>query len=91
MKTTITTLTAVAALMAGISIASAQSMNSPSTSSSSGQPQATGSGKFCIETSKGAGNVQCKYASMTACEKDAQAQGLQCSPNPKSGTTGSKN
>jgi hypothetical protein len=86
---TVTTLTAVAALIAGISIASAQSMNSPS--SQSGKPQATGSGKFCIEVSKGAGSVQCKYASMTACEKDAQAQGLQCSPNPNSGTTGSKN
>jgi hypothetical protein len=84
---TITTLTAVAALIAGISVASAQSMNSPSD-----QPgrQASGSGKFCIEVSKG-GSVQCKYASISACEKDAQPQGLQCSPNPKSGTTGSKN
>jgi exo-beta-1,3-glucanase (GH17 family) len=87
---TITTLTAVAALIAGISVASAQSMNSPSPSGSSGK-QAAGSGKFCIEVSKGSGSVQCKYASMTACEKDAQAQGLQCSPNPNSGTTGSKN
>jgi hypothetical protein len=86
---TITTLTAVAALIAGISVASAQTM-SP-TSPSGGARQAAGSGKFCIEISKGSGSVQCKYASMTACEKDAQAQGLQCSPNPNSGTTGSKN
>jgi uncharacterized membrane protein len=82
----ITTLTAVAALIAGISVASAQGMSSQS------EPgrQASGSGKFCIEVSKG-GSVQCKYASITACEKDAQPQGLQCSPNPKAGTTGSKN
>lgn len=91
-----TALTAVAVLIAGISVASAQGMNStspmnsPSSSSTSSPSQAIGNGKFCIEVSKG-GSVQCKYASMTACEKDAQAQGLQCSPNPNSGTTGSKN
>jgi hypothetical protein len=51
---------------------------------------ATGSGKFCIEVSKGGGSVQCKYASVTACEKDAQVQGLQCSPNPNLGTTGAR-
>jgi hypothetical protein len=50
---------------------------------------ATGSGKFCIETSKG-GSLQCKYVSNAACEKDAQAQGLRCAPNPNLGTTGSK-
>ena len=119
---TITTLTAVAALIVGMSIAVAQnaggsaapgaspsninkgSDDSTKASSQSGneskstamQPgnmhksaNATGSGKFCIEVSKG-GSVQCKYASVTACEKDAQAQGLQCSPNPNLGTTGAK-
>lgn len=86
---TITTLTAVAALIAGISVASAQSSMSPSSPSSAAR-QATGSGKFCIEVSKG-GSLQCKYASIAACEKDGQAQGLQCSPNPNLGTTGSKN
>jgi hypothetical protein len=63
-------------------------MNSPS--SKSGGRDATGNGKFCIEVSKG-GALQCKYASITACEKDGQPQGLDCSPNPKLGTTGSKN
>jgi hypothetical protein len=84
---TISTLTAVAALIAGISAASAQGM-----SSQSGQPgrQASGSGKFCIEESKG-GSLQCQYASITACEKDAQPLGLECMPNPRSATTGSKN
>ncbi|HEY4141597.1 MAG TPA: DUF3551 domain-containing protein [Pseudolabrys sp.] len=85
---TITTLTAVAALIAGISVASAQTMNPPS--ASGGGRQATGSNKFCIEVSKG-GSVECTYASITACEKDAQPRGLECSPNPKLGTTGSKN
>ena len=85
---TITTLTAVAALLAGISVASAQGTMG-SQSSPSGARQASGSGQFCIEVSKG-GALQCKYASITACEKDAQPQGLQCSPNPNSGTTGSK-
>jgi len=89
---TLTTLTVVAALLAGVSIASAQMSPSTSSSGSSSMNKsanATGSGKFCIETSKG-GSLQCKYASVTACEKDAQAQGLQCSPNPKLGTTGAK-
>lgn len=85
---TITTLTAVAALIAGISMASAQGM-APQSGASAGR-QATGTGKFCIEVSKG-GATQCKYASITACQKDAQPQGLQCSPNPSLGTTGSKN
>ena len=93
---TLTTLTAVAALIAGLSIASAQTttpksgaMAPPSSSSSMGQQAATGSGKFCIETSAG-GSLNCKYASLAACEKDAKTQNLNCSPNPKSSTTGAK-
>ncbi len=97
---TLTTLTAVAALIAGLSIANAQTatpqsgaksgaMGSSSSSSSMGQQAATGSGKFCIETSAG-GSLNCKYASLSACEKDAKTQNLNCSPNPKSSTTGAK-
>ena len=93
---TLTTLTAVAALVAGLSIASAQTttpksgaMGSSSSSSSMGQQAATGSGKFCIETSAG-GSLNCKYASLAACQKDAKAQNLNCSPNPNGGTTGAK-
>ncbi|HEY1472522.1 MAG TPA: hypothetical protein VGF53_00400 [Pseudolabrys sp.] len=92
---TLTTLTAVAALIAGMSIASAQT-SPPSSSGAGGSmsnsgatANATGSGKFCIEVSKG-GSLQCKYASNAACEKDAQPQGLRCAPNPNQGTTGSK-
>jgi exo-beta-1,3-glucanase (GH17 family) len=84
----LTAFVAAAALLAGISAASAQ-MSPSGGSSMSKSANATGSGKFCIETSKG-GSLQCKYASITACQKDAQPQGLRCSPNPKSGTTGAK-
>jgi hypothetical protein len=52
-------------------------------------PQATGNAAFCIATSAG-GPLNCKYASLAACEKDAKPQNLNCSPNPKKGTTGSK-
>jgi hypothetical protein len=88
---TLTTLTAVAALIAGLSIASAQSpMSQDKSGSMSKSPtQATGNGKFCIETSAG-GSWDCKYASLAACEKDAKPQNRQCNPNPNSGTTGSR-
>jgi hypothetical protein len=80
----ITTLTAIAALFVGISLASAQNSGSMNSDKST---NATGNGKFCIEISKGGGK-ECTYASMAACEKDAQPNGLQCSPNTS--TTGSK-
>jgi hypothetical protein len=88
MMKTLTTLTAVAALVAGISIAQAQ--GTMGTSSSGMQaPQTTGNAAFCIATSPG-GPLNCKYASLAACEKDAKPQNLNCSPNPKKSTTGSK-
>jgi len=94
---TLTTLTAVAALIAGMSIASAQmsppSSSPGSTGASSGttgtSKQAIGTGKFCIETSPG-GALNCKYASLAACQQDAKANNRQCAPNPNSGTTGAK-
>ncbi len=95
---TLTTLTAAAALIAGMSLASAQMSPSGSSSGSTGasgatsgtsQQQTTGSGKYCIEASPG-GALNCKYASLSACEKDAKPLNRQCSPNPNSGTTGSK-
>jgi hypothetical protein len=87
---TLATLTAVAALIAGVSIANAQmSPTSKSSGASSGMSQqATGTGRYCIETSPG-GALNCKYASLAACQKDAKAQSQTCAPNPKS-TTGSK-
>jgi hypothetical protein len=114
---TFTTLATVAALIAGISVASAQNAGgntapggSPSNINkgmSTGTPMSgqsgtesggaamrkggmdkqAGNSPFCIEISKG-GSLECKYASLSACEKDAKAQGLQCSP--RAATTGSK-
>ncbi|MGE5166059.1 MAG: hypothetical protein ACM3IH_18810 [Sphingobacteriales bacterium] len=91
---TLTTLTAVAALIAGVSVAQAQgTMGKPNSSSTSGSnmqaPQTIGNAAFCINTSA-SGALNCKYASMAACEKDAKPQNLNCSPNPKKSTTGSK-
>jgi len=112
---TITTLTAVAALLAGITVASAQmdrpadnnranatqynsqaadpanSTRSSGAAPSAGSQQAMGNAPFCITTSASNGSLNCKYASMAACETDAKPQNYQCSPNPKKmGTTGSK-
>jgi hypothetical protein len=86
---TLTTLTAVAALIVGVSIAAAQGSMGSSMDKGSGPPKTTGNAAFCINTSE-SGALNCKYASMAACEKDAQPQNLQCSPNPSKGTTGSK-
>jgi hypothetical protein len=85
---TLTTLTAVAAMIAGISITSAQtsSMDKSDTMGSS-STQATGSGKFCIKGASGA--LNCQYASLSACQKVIKGS-ESCSPNPNSGTTGSK-
>jgi hypothetical protein len=88
---TLTTLTAIAALAAGMSFAQAQGTMSPPSSSGSGMgtPQQIGNAPFCINTSA-SGGLNCKYASLAACEKDAKPQNLNCSPNPKKSTTGSK-
>jgi len=93
---TLTTLTAVAALLAGLSIASAQTSSSTMQKGSMGAGSSTmskqatvGNGKYCIETTPG-GSLNCKYASLTACQKDAKAGSASCSPNPNLGTTGAK-
>ena len=82
---TLTTLAAVAALVAGLSVAQAQGTMGKTGSAL----QTTGNAAFCIATAPG-GALNCKYASMAACEKDAKPQNLNCSPNPKKSTTGSK-
>ncbi len=87
---TLTTFTTIAALIAGVSLAQAQgTMGSPSPGSTVQKSQTIGTSPFCISTS-GSGGLNCKYASMAACEKDAKAQNLNCSPNPNKSTTGSK-
>jgi hypothetical protein len=120
---TLTTLTAVAALIAGMSIASAQNAGGPAPAGSSpsnlnaGSPTGTkdkaqsgnesgaagmkssgktaknitGKGKFCITTAAGSTGMDCKFATMEACQTEAKQQRRQCSPNPNmGGTTGMK-
>jgi hypothetical protein len=90
MMKTLTTLTAVAALVAGVSFAQAQgTMSPPPAGGTMQKSQTIGNSPFCINMSAG-GGLNCKYASMAACEKDAKAQNLNCSPNPNKGTTGSR-
>ena len=93
---TLTTLTAVVALIAGMSIASAQT--SPSKSMDKGAAAtkmapapkvAANNGKFCIEATAG-GALNCKFATLAACEKAAKPNKQTCAPNPKLGTTGAK-
>jgi hypothetical protein len=85
---TLTAVATVAALVAGISAASAQgsSMDQKGTMGGSSQ-RVIGSGKFCITGAGGA--LSCKFASLAACQKAAKSSET-CAPRPSS-TTGSKN
>lgn len=53
------------------------------------QAKTIGNGKFCVETTPG-GAWNCKFASMSACEKEGKPNNRQCYPNPKGATTGSR-
>ena len=87
---TLATFTAIAALIAGVSFAQAQgTMGSPSSGTTIQKSQTVGNSPFCINISA-SGGLNCKYASMAACEKDAKPQNLNCSPNPNKSTTGSR-
>ncbi len=49
----------------------------------------TGNGRYCVEQSPGSFEKYCNFATLKACQKQAQPQFLRCMPNPKHGTTGS--
>ncbi len=84
---TLTTLAAVAALIAGISVASAQARRWTRAARWAAAPRsATGTGKFCINGAGGA--LNCQYASLSACQKAAKGSET-CQARPSS-TTGSK-
>jgi hypothetical protein len=83
---TLTILAAVAVLFAGVAVVSAQSGSPPGLEP---QQKALGSGQYCLKTSSSSA-LNCKYASMTACQKDAKTQRGSCRSNPTVGTTGSK-
>ena len=86
MKTLIA-FTAVAALIAGISIAGAQgSSMDKSGAMGDSSSHVTGTAKFCISGADGA--LNCKFASLTACQK-AVTGSETCKARPSS-TTGSK-
>jgi hypothetical protein len=83
---TFTALTAVAALIASVSIAGAAgTMNGKSGSTNQ---NLTATGKAFCNTSKTLSQMDCNYATMADCEKVAKAEGT-CVPNPKAATTGS--
>jgi hypothetical protein len=87
---TLATFTAIATLVAGVSFAQAQgTMGSPSPGTTMQKSQTIGNSPFCINMSA-SGGLNCKYASMAACEKDAKPQNLNCLPNPNKSTTGSR-
>ncbi len=119
---TFTTMTAVAALIAGLSFAHAQNapktdtQNPPPSSINAGSQEGTtgqksgsqtggtaaqsssaaasdkmtwkGAGKFCISQSAGSLEMDCKFASIEACQSEAKPRNLNCLPNGNAGTTG---
>jgi len=91
MKTLAAVMPILALFAGSISTASAQDtrpgMNRTQMPNEQGRVE--GRNLYCIEISKG-GGIECKYTNLATCEKDAQPEGLQCSPNPNLATTGSK-
>ena len=90
---TLTTLTAIVALIAGMSVADAAMSSKSSTKSStmgagmsSSMSKVSGKSKYCIKSSSGA--LNCKFASLSACQK--ANKGKTCTTNPNMGTTGAK-
>ena len=48
----------------------------------------TGNGRYCVEQLPGSFDKYCNFATLKACQKQAQPQFLRCMPNPNYGTTG---
>ena len=122
---TLTTMTAVAALVAGISFAHAQNtpkpgtQNTPPSSINAGSQEGTagqksgsqmggttaqsgsatasdkkmtwkGNGQFCISQAAGSLEMDCKFASLAACQKEAKPLNRDCQPKGNASTTGMK-
>lgn len=91
----LTTLVAVAALIAGMSMASAQAPSSGMQSPGAGaaktaaKPAVKGTDPFCVVNPNG-GQTNCHYASIEACKKDPKLRGRQCVANPGKSTSGAK-
>ena len=81
----LTTVAAVAALLAGLSIANAQNSTAPA----AGNPAAAGTGKFCMTTNSGPKN--CSFASLQECQTKAKGMKGTCAANTdNANTTGQK-
>lgn len=82
---TLTTVAAVAALIAGVSIANAQNTTGPAAAN----PATAGTGKFCMTTKSGPKN--CSFATMASCQTAAKGMNGTCEVNTQdAATTGSK-
>jgi hypothetical protein len=81
---TLTTVAAVAALIAGMSIANAQNTKGPAAAN----PGTAGTGKFCMTTTSGPKN--CTFASLQECQAAAKGMKGTCAANTENAaTTGS--
>lgn len=84
---TLTTLTAVVALVAGMSIANAAEPSSmskdKSSSSMSESTKITGTEKFCAKDKSG--ELNCTFASLSACQ--SAGSDAECVANPQTGST----
>jgi hypothetical protein len=82
---TLTTLTAVVALVAGMSIANAAEPSSMSKdkSSMSESTKITGTDKFCAKDKSG--ELNCTFASLSACQ--SAGSDAECVANPQAGST----
>jgi len=82
---TLTTLTAAAALIAGLSLAQAADSSSMKKDNAMGKSaEVIGTSKYCTKAKTG--ELMCNYASLQACQGDAK--GASCVANPQIGTTG---
>ena len=80
----LTTVAAVAALVAGMSIANAANTTGPAAAN----PAKAGTGKYCMTTKNGPKN--CSYATMASCQSAAKGMKGTCTENMQSSATGSK-
>ena len=81
---TLTTFAAVAALVAGVAVANAQSNMGASTNMPASST--SGTAAWCLQDSGSGTSLSCKFASQADCQKEAKTKGT-CIENK--GTTGS--
>lgn len=72
----IVTFAAAAALMAGVSIANAQTTKSGTMTKSGASAD---NGQYCLDRN---GSKNCKYPTLAACQKDVGGSGGKCDKNP---------